>query len=329
MKVLITGAAGFVGAAVTEHFATKGHDVHAIDSFSDYYSVDLKRFRARNLKEKFDLEIDEVDLSIKDSVKAIFRDFSPNSVIHLAAQPGVRLPLSENHRYVKDNLLGFSNVALESTLHGADSFIYASSSSVYGDHSSTILTENLKDLHPISFYGATKLTNEILANALSATTSTKFRGLRFFTVYGPWGRPDMAYFKLISAGLNTNTFTLYGDGSKKRDFTYIDDAIDSVYELTKEIMQRNGKLSDIVNVGGGSPVSMDTLISTIEDELQIKINVEKHPNAEGDVNSTFASKQYLEELIGPRKFVGLEKGIHETVKWATTFHEKNKLATWI
>jgi UDP-glucuronate 4-epimerase len=329
MKVLITGAAGFVGSATTEYFHLKGHQVFALDSFSNYYSVVLKKMRAKNLKEKFDINVETIDLSDKDSVVKLLRFFSPNVVVHLAAQPGVRLPLEENDKYVKDNLLGFSNLALESTVHGVESFLYASSSSVYGNHPSPILTEKLHDLHPISFYGATKLANEILAGALSEVSTTKFRGLRFFTVYGPWGRPDMAYFKLINAGLNKKAFTLFGDGTKQRDFTYIDDVIHSIYELTNEINQKNSNFSDVVNVGGGKPVSMNKLISTIERELKTTINVDKLPNAQGDVNSTYASNEYLETLIGVRKFINVETGIHQTVRWALEADPENRLAKWV
>lgn len=329
MKVLITGAAGFVGAATSEYFANNGHDIYAVDSFSDYYSVDLKKLRAKNLKEKFDIDIKTLDLSIQGSVKAAFGEFSPDAVIHLAAQPGVRLPISANHLYVRDNLVGFSNVALESIECGVDSFVYASSSSVYGNHASTILSENLGDMRPISFYGATKLSNEILANALSAASPTKFRGMRFFTVYGPWGRPDMAYLKLISSGLNNKSFALFGDGSKKRDFTYINDVVKSIYDLTAELMQKSAKYSDIVNIGGGNPVSMDSLISTIENELQTKIKIAKSPDAMGDVNTTYASNEYLKNLIGSRKFVEINEGIRETINWARQYNCENQLEKWV
>lgn len=329
MKVLITGAAGFIGAATSEYFATNGHDVYAVDSFSDYYSVDLKNLRARNLKEKFNLEIKALDLSIHGEVKAAFKEFSPNVVIHLAAQPGVRLPISASHLYVRDNLVGFSNIALESIERGVDSFVYASSSSVYGNHASTILSENLGDVRPISFYGATKLSNEILATALSATSTTKFRGMRFFTVYGPWGRPDMAYLKLINSGLNNKTFTLFGDGSKKRDFTYIKDVVNCIYDLTAELMQKSGKYSDIVNIGGGNPVSMDSLISTIENELQTKIKIAKSSDAMGDVITTYASNEYLENLIGFRKFIEINDGIKETINWSRQYSSENQLDKWV
>jgi UDP-glucuronate 4-epimerase len=218
---------------------------------------------------------------------------------------------------------------VESIECGVDSFVYASSSSVYGNHASTILSENLRYMCPISFYGATKLTNEILANALSATSPTKFLGMRFFTVYGPWGRPDMAYLKLISSGLNNKTFALFGDGSKKRDFTYIKDVVNSIYDLTVELMHKSGKYSDIVNIGGGNPVSMDSLISTIENELKTKIQIAKSPDAMGDVNATYASTEYLENLIGSRKFVEINEGIKETINWAREYNGENQLDKWV
>jgi UDP-glucuronate 4-epimerase len=328
MRILLTGAAGFIGAAVAEKLSQQGESIVAIDSFSDYYSRNLKEKRALNLRKKYGLEVKYVELSDEDQVKNLFGEVNPEIVIHLAAQPGVRLPISDNYKYVRDNLIGFSNLASQSCISNVNSFLYASSSSVYGNSLAPELSENLENLVPISFYGATKLSNEILANSLMASSETKFRGLRFFTVYGPWGRPDMAYLKLINAGLSNGKFRLFGDGTKKRDFTYIDDVVSSVIELGNEALNRDLKFSDVVNIGGGRPVSMNGLIETVENSLKVKIEVNYEENAIGDVTNTMSDTTYLKSLIPIQSFIKLEEGIKRTVEWAMEMNNQNEYKNW-
>ena len=329
MKILVTGAAGFIGSAVAERLTQQGNAVTAVDSFSDYYSQDLKRNRAERLSKLSGLNVLETDLSEELSVVKLFEKSKPDLVIHLAAQPGVRLPISENHRYVKDNLVAFSNIASQSCIANVDSFLYASSSSVYGNNNSTSLSENINGIKPISFYGATKLANEILANSLALSSATKFRGLRFFTVYGPWGRPDMAYLKIINAALNKKSFELFGDGSKTRDFTYVDDVVSSVVNLGSELLSRKSGFSDVVNIGGGQPISMNNLIDTIQKELNMEIEVKRGQDASGDVFATNANTEYLKSLIPSKNFVNIHEGIKEVVKWAVTCNDQNQFENWV
>jgi UDP-glucuronate 4-epimerase len=230
---------------------------------------------------------------------------------------------------VKDNLVAFSNIASQSCIAKVDSFLYASSSSVYGNNSSTSLSENINGIKPISFYGATKLANEILANSLAVSSATKFRGLRFFTVYGPWGRPDMAYLKIINAALNKKSFELFGDGSKIRDFTYVDDVVSSVVSLGSELLSRKSGFSDVVNVGGGQPISMNNLIDTIQKELNVEIEVKRGQDASGDVFATNANTEYLKSLIPSENFVNIQEGIKQVVKWAVTCNDQNQFENWV
>lgn len=327
-KILVTGGAGFIGSAVAERLLEQGNTVSAVDSFSDYYSQDLKRSRAEKLKNTYGLDVIQVELSDEKAVKKLFQAQKPDLVIHLAAQPGVRLPLSENYKYVRDNLVGFSNVATQACLAGTNSVLYASSSSVYGNSLSQDLTEDLLDIHPISFYGATKLCNETLARSLSNSSDTKFRGLRFFTVYGPWGRPDMAYFRIIEAAINKRRFQLFGDGTKTRDFTYISDVVSSVLNLGNELIARNCKFSDVVNVGGGNPISMNKLIETIELKMNTKLILERGPDAIGDVSRTNACTKYLNSLIQVDRFVEVDEGIKDTIEWALSAGNINRLPDW-
>lgn len=328
MKVLVTGAAGFIGSAIVEKLSQQDLSICAVDSFSDYYSRDLKAKRAANLKENYGQEVRTVELSDKTQVENLFKTINPEIVIHLAGQAGVRLPVAENYKYVRDNLVGFSNVATQSCLTSVSSFLYASSSSVYGNSPVSELSEGLENLRPISFYGGTKLANEILAHSLSISFETKFRGLRFFTVYGPWGRPDMAYLKLINSGLNNKPFNLFGDGTKKRDFTFVDDVVSSVIELAHESMRRESKFSDVVNIGGGRPVSINELIEIVEYCLRVKIKVNQEGNAIGDVANTMSDTSYLKSLISTREFVKLEDGIARTVEWALQMNRENAYQKW-
>ena len=329
MKYLITGAAGFIGSAVSQALVRQGHTISAVDSFSNYYSRDLKISRAKRLKDDFGIDTQRLDLSDEKSVKSLFLNCKPDIVIHLAAQPGVRLPLAQNAIYVKDNLVGFSNIATASAISGVDSFLYASSSSVYGDQREASLSESNHEIRPISFYGATKIANEFLAHSIANTSDTKFRGMRFFTVYGPWGRPDMAYFKIINAAINRGKFELYGDGSKTRDFTYLDDVISSVISLSDELLLRNSRFSDVVNIGGGNPVSINGLINTIQQILNVEIYINRVDNVIGDVSDTMADTRYLDSLIKPKKFVELRDGISETVEWALEKNATKEMKKWI
>ena len=263
MKYLITGAAGFIGSHLCNKLAIEGNEVIAIDNFSDYYDVNLKALRVEKLLTPLKVKVLRVDISDFQAIDELIVSSKPQVVINLAAQAGVRLPTEQVYRYVNSNLVGFSNVLQSTVSNNVPYFLYASSSSVYGDRAKVPYNEKEKNLNPNSFYGATKLTNELLTPTLLKNSATRARGLRFFTVYGPWGRPDMAYFRMIANVLSGSEFTLYGDGSAQRDFTYIGDVINLVNLLTKELTGRTSGFNDVVNLGGGKPYSILDLVELI------------------------------------------------------------------
>jgi UDP-glucuronate 4-epimerase len=306
MQYLITGAAGFIGSSLCHKLAKEGNKIIAIDNFSNYYDVELKNNRVKELLEPLNIEV--VNLDIADDAK--FDDLviksKPDVVINLAAQAGVRLPLKETDKYVNSNLVGFSNVLRSTVNNKVPYFLYASSSSVYGDKAAIPYVESEQNLHPNSFYGATKLANELLTPTLIQNSSTAARGLRFFTVYGPWGRPDMAYFRMIANVISGAEFNLFGDGSVERDFTFIDDAINSVMALTTELQKRKPGYSDVVNLGGGRPLSMNYLLRTVSSISKNEVKFNRLNSNSNDAKKTMSDSKYIESLIGSKQNTKLE-----------------------
>jgi UDP-glucuronate 4-epimerase len=327
MRVLVTGAAGFVGSHLCKMLAEDGFEILATDSLSDYYSVELKAARIDNLLDNRNINFIRGDLTNPSFVMEIMSVAKFDSVIHLAAQAGIRLNISKSSRYIYDNLVAFSNVAMNVSLLGIDKFLYASSSSVYGNSTALPYQETDLNINPVSIYGATKRANEILAPTY--LKNTRSRGLRFFTVYGPWGRPDMAYFRAIEAALNGTTFEILGDGSIKRDFTFIDDNVRMIKLLVEELETKPIGFSDIVNIGGGNPRSLNELLTEIENQTGMTIaKIKSKPN-ENDTRFTCADTSYLTQLTnGFKPIVGLEEGIEKCIEWALNPEIRNRLNAW-
>lgn len=328
MRLLVTGGAGFIGSHLTNRLLVEGNDVLIIDSFSDYYSPELKHLRVNDLIQPLGGRIKNVDLSNLTEARSIIRDFDPESVIHLAAQPGVRLKPQEYERYSKDNLLAFSNLLQIVTELKIKNFIYASSSSVYGNSSESVLREDAEDLSPVSYYGGTKLANEILAKSCGSNPDFSSIGLRFFTVYGPYGRPDMAYFRLFSQALTPYEFELYGDGSVRRDFTYVGDTVEAIYRLIEMQIANEIVGSQIFNVGGGKPASMLEMISEVEKLTGKQLNYRQSKAYSGDVRSTNANTEKLKATIGFVPYIDLQQGLANTFEWATQPDVTKKLEEW-
>lgn len=329
MKVVVTGAAGFVGSHFTKKLLLEGHEVLAIDNYSDYYSVELKVLRTSELIEPLGGTVHNLDLCDLGKVRKELERYSPDAVVHLAAQPGVRLNPSEYHRYTNNNLAAFSNlyqVILELEI---SNFVYASSSSVYGNATNSILSESMSDLHPISYYGASKLCNEILAGTAAKIPGLSTIGLRFFTVYGPYGRPDMAYFRLIAQALSSYKFALYGDGSVLRDFTFVDDTVHALYLLLLSQHKGNYLGSHIFNIGGGKPASMLGMIAEIEKLAGSKLNFERLASYNGDVKSTNADTGKLSEAIKFIPNVSLAEGLRKTFEWSSHSEVRVNLKSWV
>jgi len=329
MRVLITGAAGFIGYHTAKSYLEKGHEVIGVDSLTDYYSVSLKKMRVEILREHKNYSNHSVLLENYQEINKIIAMSQPSLILHLAAQAGVRLPISSYQKYVDSNLIGFSNIMLSAVNNKIANVVYASSSSVYGENQNGNFRETDQGLSPISFYGATKLANEILAASLAKNSSTKFRGLRFFTVYGPWGRPDMAYFKLIASAVIGKPFTLFGDGTIRRDFTFIADAVRAIVTLGEELSSREGGYSDIVNIGGGNPYSMQDLINAIEEISAVKIEIRETEGSKADVLVTNADANYLKSLINFVPSTTLSSGISQCISWAKETNIEANLPSWL
>jgi UDP-glucuronate 4-epimerase len=329
MKYLVTGAAGFIGSHLCQRLATEGNEIVAIDNFSDYYDVSLKKLRVEKLLTPLQLKVLSVDISDKNAIDELIVSSKPEVVINLAAQAGVRLPTDQIHKYVNSNLVGFSNVLQSTVSNKIPYFLYASSSSVYGDQAAIPYTESEQKLHPNSFYGATKLANELLTPTLIKNSATIARGLRFFTVYGPWGRPDMAYFRMIANVVSGSEFNFFGDGSVERDFTYIDDAVNSVIELSKELDKRKPGYSDVVNLGGGRPLSMNYLLENINKISKAEVKFNRQSSNSNDAKKTMSDSSYIQSLIGSKPKTKLEDGINKTYQWALQSEISAQLNNWV
>jgi len=300
-----------------------------VDNFSDYYSPELKKLRIEELFSGQDVQMVSCELEIRSAVTELFDTYKFDGVLHFAAQAGVRLKTEENFRYVASNLEGFVNTISETVLHNVPTFLYASSSSVYGDFSKIPYSESEKNLLPNSFYGATKLCNEIITPTIVKNSNTAARGVRLFTVYGPWGRPDMAYFRISASAVSDVPFTLFGNGEIERDFTFIDDVVNCCIRLNTELSDRNAGYSDVVNIGGGKPISINSVIKKIMNLSNKTFDYKITSGDKNDVAKTTADNTYLKSLIGDYVFTDFDWGINKTVKWAKNEKIQNRLKSWI
>jgi len=329
MKILITGVAGFVGSHLASLLAEQGNEVHGLDNLSPYYSPDLKNLRLSKLLEPKNIKFLDLDLVDGKPLRQLLEKNDYESVIHLAAQPGVRTPLHRSNEYIENNVQAFTNVLQLVTELETPNFLYASSSSVYGNSKEIPYSESSEDIHPVSIYGATKRANELFAPAYVRQSKTRARGLRFFTVYGPWGRPDMAYFRLINSGINKTEFTRFGDGSIKRDFTFISDITNQISGLLKELQNRKQGFSDVVNIGGGNPHSLNDLIEAVNSGLGSNIKILNSGMNPNDTLYTCADVSLQKSLTGFVPQISLETGIQETIKWASNGEIYTELDRWI
>lgn len=328
MRYLVTGAAGFIGAHLSSSLAKDGHTVVGIDTYNDYYSPDLKRARVEEIVLPTGVEVIELNLEDDLAVNLFINKFMPDKVYHFAAQPGVRLQVKDYSIYVNRNIVGFSNLIRSCVINQIPDFIYASSSSVYGNPMESSSSEKSPFLNPVSFYGATKLAGEILVSSMVKNSQTRARGLRLFTVYGPWGRPDMAYFRLLTSLLTDYPFQMFGDGSIRRDFTNISDITKFTSLLSTELSNHEYGFHDVVNIGGGNSVSLINMIETFEEIIGKKIILNNFDRNLNDVNFTNANPNYLESLVGSKPEIRLYEGLSEVFKWASTLTDINQLKYW-
>lgn len=334
MKVLVTGTAGFIGSAVAKRLLERGDEVVGIDNLNDYYDVDLKQARL-NLLLSFDRFVDlRRHLEDRESIEAAFREFEPERVIHLAAQAGVRYSIENPHAYVDSNLVGFMNILQGCRDRKVDHLVYASTSSVYGANRTMPFSVHDNVDHPLSLYAATKKANELMAHTYSHLYRLPTSGLRFFTVYGPWGRPDMALFLFTKAILEGKPIQVFNHGHHKRDFTYIDDIVEGVVRVTDKVAEPNpdwlGEDPDsatslapyrLFNIGNSQPVALQHYIKVLEDCLGMKAERELLPMQPGDVPETSADIEGLADHIDFRPGTTVETGVARFVEWYRDFYK--------
>tara|TARA_B100001175_G_scaffold296818_1_gene286048 strand:- start:1122 stop:2081 length:960 start_codon:yes stop_codon:yes gene_type:complete len=316
MKILITGVAGFIGFNFAKHLLKKKIKVYGIDNFDNYYSVKFKYIRIKELKKSHNFYFNKIDITKKKKLKSYFKKKNFDYIFHFAAQAGVRYSLINPKKYIRVNKEGFenitSNIVNSKTLKN---FFYASSSSVYGSRKKFPSSEKIK-LLPQSIYAKTKVLNEKLANKLSKKSSFNMIGLRFFTVYGEWGRPDMFIFKILNAHKNKKTFYLNNYGNHERDFTYIKDVVKILEKLIR-IKKFNHQ---ILNICSSKPINIRKLCYYLKDKLKIK-NIKEVKKNSFDVNKTYGDNTLLKKYLKIKSFTRFDVGLNNTVKW----YLKNKI----
>lgn len=323
-KVLVTGAAGFIGFHLSQYLLKEKYRVIGIDNLNAYYDVSLKQNRLNQLKNQKDFSFYQLDLANRESVSEVFANNKFDYIIHLAAQAGVRYSLENPYAYVDSNLVGFMNI-LEGCRHGkVGHLVYASSSSVYGANKKIPFSTNDNVDHPISLYAATKKANELMAYTYSHLYQIPSTGLRFFTVYGSWGRPDMAYFLFTKAMMEGKPIKVFNHGKMKRDFTYIDDIIEGIFRVIRHIPQgselNNHVPAKVYNIGNNKPVELMTFIEVLEHCLGKKAIKEFLPMQPGDVPMTYADINDLIKDVGFQPNTSIEEGLDKFVGWYKDYY---------
>ena len=333
MKILVTGVAGFIGAALATRLLERGDTVLGIDNLSDYYDVSLKEARLARVGKHSNFTFSKLDIVDRKNLERLFRENEFDAVAHLAAQAGVRYSIDNPYAYIDANLVGFGNI-LEGCRHsGVKHLAFASSSSVYGANTKLPFSEHDNVDHPVSLYAASKKANELMAHCYAHLYGLPCTGLRFFTVYGPWGRPDMALFKFTKGILEGVPIPVFNQGNMIRDFTYIDDIVEGVIRVIDRPAQPEPNWSGdspdsatsyapyrVYNIGNNQPVELLRYIRVIEDCLGKKAKMDLIPMQEGDVPATYASVDDLEREVGFRPSTSVETGIARFVEWYKDYY---------
>tara|TARA_B100001093_G_scaffold400065_1_gene387577 strand:- start:5805 stop:6887 length:1083 start_codon:yes stop_codon:yes gene_type:complete len=360
MKYLVTGSAGFIGFHVTKKLIENGHEVICCDNLNSYYDQNLKFSRLSNLFDDDLFDVAEIskkilkwnqsklifkqnkkksltfyylDIQDKNHIENLFEAHNPDVVIHLAAQAGVRYSITNPEAYISSNLLGFFNILEASKKFNIKHLVYASSSSVYGSNTKLPFSETDAVSHPLSLYASTKKSNEMLAHSYSNIHQLPTTGLRFFTAYGPWGRPDMSLFLFTKAILNNEEIEVFNFGEHKRDFTYIDDIVDGTIKVSNYIPEASSKWDGkrpnqensscpwrVFNIGNGNPVPLMDFISNIEKRLNKKAKIKFLPLQPGDVPETHADISLLTKLTGYKPKTSIEEGVNNFLDWYVEHH---------
>lgn len=325
MDIIVTGAAGFIGFHLSKRLIGDGHAVIGIDNVNDYYDVQLKEDRLVQLTDENSFTFYRQDIAKRDGVNRIFADHKADRVIHLAAQAGVRYSIDHPQAYVESNLVGFVNILEACRQSESPHLVYASSSSVYGNNQKVPFSETDPVDNPISLYAATKKSNELMAYTYSHLYRLPTTGLRFFTVYGPWGRPDMAYFKFADAIRRGDAIDVYNYGDMERDFTYIDDVVEGIIRIMNA-PQSGDDLQppyQLFNIGNNDPVQLTEFIDTLIDALGSNNKVVKNlqPMQPGDVKRTYADIDRLNQKVDYRPTTHLKDGLREFARWYNDYKQ--------
>ncbi len=334
MKILVTGAAGFIGFHLSNLLLEKGFNVIGIDNLNAYYDVQLKKDRLALLKKHKLFKFYKKDLKNYKSMELVFKEHHPDIVINLAAQAGVRYSIENPFAYVDSNLTGFVNILELCRHYPVKHLIYASSSSVYGGNKLTPFSTNHNVDHPVSLYAATKKSNELMAHTYSHLYGIPTSGLRFFTVYGPWGRPDMAYFSFTKDIVSGKAIKVFNHGQMQRDFTYVDDIVEGIYRLLDKTPVKNENWDErtdemsssfasykVYNIGNNQPVELMKFISVLEKEIGKEAVKEFHEMQAGDVLITYADVSDLEKVIDFKPKTSIEEGLKQFVEWYKTYYK--------
>ena len=335
--ILVTGAAGFIGFHVCKRLLDEGNYVIGVDNLNDYYDVELKKNRLQILEKYNEFVFRKLDIANESKVVAIFDEYRPEIVLNLAAQAGVRYSIENPSAYIQSNIVGFANIIEIAKNAKVKNFVYASSSSVYGANTNMPFSELDSTSHQLSLYAATKKANEVIAHSYSSLFGLPTTGLRFFTVYGPWGRPDMALFKFTKAIIEDEEFSVFNFGNHNRDFTYIDDIVDGIIKCCMNPAKPNPDWAsenpdnssssapwNIFNIGSSEPIKLLDYITEIEKRLGKKANYKLLPIQPGDVPDTYSSISLLNKQLGYSPSTCVEEGVAKFVDWYREYYVENR-----
>ncbi len=337
MKVLVTGAAGFIGSHTSHRLLDRGDSVIGLDNLNDYYDVTLKQARLDRLEVKANFECAKIDVADTNAVKELVRSEKPDRVVHLAAQAGVRYSIENPYAYIEANVTGFLNILESLKEVGTEHLVFASTSSVYGANTNMPFSVHDNVDHPVSLYAATKKSNELMAHTYAHLFGLPATGLRFFTVYGPWGRPDMALFKFTDKMLKGEAIDVFNYGHHKRDFTYVDDIVEGIIRTLDQAATPNphwsGDAPDsataaapyrIYNIGSNNPIDLMHYIEVLEKNLGIEAKKNMLPLQPGDVPDTYADVDALMNDVGYKPDTTVETGIANFVDWYREYYGINE-----
>jgi len=334
MKIMVTGTAGFIGNHLAIKLLERGDEVIGIDNLNDYYDVNLKLARLDRIKDHENFTDIRADISDREAMEQLFEEHKPQRVVNLAAQAGVRYSIENPHAYIESNIVGYLNILEGCRHHNVEHLVYASSSSVYGANETMPFSVHDNVDHPLSLYAASKKANELMAHTYSNLYNLPTTGLRFFTVYGPWGRPDMALFLFTKAIMEGKPIDVFNYGKHRRDFTYIDDIVEGVIRTLDNVATANkewsGKEPDsgtskapwrVYNIGNQSPVELMDYIDTLEKFLGKKVEKNLLPLQPGDVPDTYADVEALVKDVGYKPNTTIDQGIEKFVAWYKDYYK--------